>query len=741
MRILISGGFYSFGLTLAEKLLKEGHDVTLIDNLSDSGSTGISEKHIKFYNLSSSDTQCEKIFSAGRFELVIFIPKYNFTSIKSEKKVSADEDILQGCIVSGLVNMLDLSTRHNVKKFVLISSSEIYGNTGEKLLTEDEKPNPVTLKGMSSYVMEFYCFRWGEINNISILSLRISDFYGPGSVSDLSYTEQDLISKVLYKLLNNEEVKIKALENQLLDLLYIDDLVDGISQTVLNLKCIGVYNLSGGKAISINSIIEAISSFKLPIKFIIDPVLSEINIISAIDNTKILKNTEWKPKTELIDGLKQTFEYIKSRVAKRKKLKVKASKSLKKKSFKIVAYLENIVLFLLAAFVQWGNLFFRFRLPDLKIDYSIIYIIIMGILWGQTQAYIAMILSALLFIGMNLYSGVDIVTFIYSPENLIRLALYILVGIITGYSIERKNREIESKTLMIDNIQNKYSFLTNIYNETRIVKDELESRIIETEDSFSAIYKIIQEVDSLEIEKVFSGAISAIERIMKTSQVSIYTLSDEGKNNFMRLKARSLLLADKVPNSIKISDFLEISNAIKTKSIFINREFKPDIPVLIAPVIDDKKVIALISIHNTAFENLTLHYENLFQTVLSLIMDALKRAYYFEASLKDKRYLPQTRILTPYTFEKILNEIRNNKKELGMSYTLLKIQKDETPLESVSERAARTIRDNDYIGIDNSGIIYILLSNTKNNYANLVLERLKKVKINVELVSEDIEDE
>ena len=237
----------------------------------------------------------------------------------------------------------------------------------------------------------------------------------------------------------------------------------------------------------------------------------------------------------------------------------KLQPSRKKKPIKAIAYIENIILFLFVAFLQWGNLFFNIKMPDLKIDYSIIYIIIMGIMWGQTQAYIAMILSAGLYVGMSLFAGADIVTFVYTPENLIRIAAYILIGIVTGYSIERKNRELESRNLSIQNLQNKYTFLSDIYNETRIVKNELENQIIETEDSFSAIYKIIQEVDSLEIEKVFSGAISAIERIMRTNQVSIYTLSNDGSNNFMRLKARSLVLLDKVPNSIKISNLTNSS--------------------------------------------------------------------------------------------------------------------------------------------------------------------------------------
>ncbi|MCL4378199.1 MAG: hypothetical protein M1409_07465 [Actinobacteria bacterium] len=407
----------------------------------------------------------------------------------------------------------------------------------------------------------------------------------------------------------------------------------------------------------------------------------------------------------------------------------------------VIAYSENIILFLIFAFLQWGNLFFNIKLPALMIDYSIVYIVIMGILWGQTQAYISMILSSALYIGMNLFSGTDLITFFYTPGNLLRLAVYVLAGIVTGYSIERKNRELESKELSFQSLKNKYMFLADIYNETRIVKNELESQIIDAEDSFSAIYKIIQEVDSLEIEKVFSGAISAIERIMKTNQVSIYTLNNDGTSKFMRLKARSLLLKEKVPNSIIVSEFNAVREVINTKSLFINRKFEPGIPIMIAPVLDDKNVIAVISIHSTEFENLTVYYKNLFQTVTELITNAIKRAYFFEASLKDKRYVANTRILTPYTFDKILSEIKNNKAELGMSYTLLKVKNPDKPYKEISDRIVTAIRDNDYIGLSNDENIYILLSNTQNNYSGILIDRLRNKGIESSLILEEMEDE
>jgi UDP-glucuronate decarboxylase len=744
LKVLISGGYNLIGSTLAARFVKEGHDVTVIDNLSHDKHGKTAEENYKFYNISSSSSECEKIFGAGRFEIVIHIPEYESISIASQKLL-ASEDILSSCNVSGLVNMLDLSTKNKVKKFVLLSSSEIYGDTGENPAREETMPNPVSLKGMSSYVMEYYCSRWGELNNLSILSLRVSSVYGPRQqIPDNLNKSQDVISVFLDRIIKGDEIIVSGYGTQTRDFIYIDDLADGVYKASVNKNCLGIFNLSSRTERTINSVVENLSTLKKPKRIIYQQGNKERIQRSWLDNSKISNTIDWKPKVKFEEGIKITYKWKQLQKEDKKGQKYAQSKAVvkqKKRPVKVIAYIENIILFLIVAFLQWGSFFFNIKMLDLKIDYSIIYIIIMGIMWGQTQAYIAMLLSAGLYVGMNLFAGADIVTFVYTSENLIRIAAYVIVGIVTGYSIERKNRELESRDLSIQNLQNKYMFLSGIYNETRIVKNELENQIIETEDSFSAIYKIIQEVESLEIEKVFSGAISAIEKIMRTNQVSIYTLSNDGSNNFMRLKARSLVLKDKVPNSLKISDFEELKQVIQTKNTYINRNFVPKIPIMMSPVLEDKNVIAVISVHSTAFENLTLYYENLFQTVVGLITNALKRAYFFEASLKDKRYIPNTRILTPFTFEKILKEIQNNKTELGMSYTLLQVERNGSSLEEISEKVVRVIRDNDYIGISNEDSVYVLLSNTKNDYATLVIERLKKAEVNASVVLESPDDE
>ncbi|HAJ95836.1 MAG TPA: hypothetical protein DCP02_06345 [Actinobacteria bacterium] len=185
----------------------------------------------------------------------------------------------------------------------------------------------------------------------------------------------------------------------------------------------------------------------------------------------------------------------------------------------------------------------------------------------------------------------------------------------------------------------------------------------------------------------------------------------------------------------------EFKEVISSRSLVVNHKLKPGIPFIMAPIIDNKDVIAIVSLHEVPFENITMHYENLFQTVVSLISNALKRAYFFEASLKDKRYISDTRILNPDTFEKILDEVRKKEEDLGMSYSLLRVSSTcQKSLQELSIIITESVRDNDYIGISNKKRVYVLLSNTQHNHAQIVIDRLSNRNIESSIITKEIND-
>ncbi len=731
MKILISGGYGFLGSHIAEKFFREGSQVYIVDNLSTGDKGNVKIKH-KSYGLNAADKDCREIFSSNRFEIVIHISaQMDLKNTGRHGTLHSESDF------SGLSNLLNLSEKHGVKKLIIISCWSIYGNAGGSSglpFKEEDKPNPNTAIGINSFVKEYYCSKWSGIFNLKTLALRVCSIYGP---RENIGSDPGVIPSFINNIIKKKGIVIDGPGTQTRDFLFVEDFAEGVYLASINKDCTGVLNLSGNKECSISGLAATLSGlYKIKkIRYRDDYTVSLAR--ARLDNSKIKKITGWKPAHSLKKGLKKTYKWYYSK-AFPKKTKINPLRLLLDKIKKVprsaVAYLENVLLFIVIAFIQYNHLFLGQRAFAVGLDYSLVYIVIMGILWGQTQAYIAMFLSSAMFIGATIASGTDIITFAYTPENLLHLAAYLLIGIITGYAIEKRNRALESRDYDLKTLGKKYDFLNDVYGETKIVKDELQNQIIETEDSFGTIYNIVQEVDSLEIEKIFAAAIDAIERIMKTEQVSIYTIGSNRDNSYLRLKTRSSKLKDVIPNSMKTSDLKEVEEVIRTKSIYINHDLIPDVPMMMAPVLEERKVIAIVSLHNISFMNLTVHYENLFQTVIGLISNALRRAYMFEASLKDKRYIENTRILNSKTFEEILGEVRNNETELGMSYSLLKIESTKIPYRQLSDKLCTSIRDNDYIGESKKGLIYVLLSNTKSNFTDIIIDRLLKKGIKSSLV-------
>ena len=735
MNILITGGYGFLGPHIADRFKKDGHRIVIIDNGTRNSTLRPAVEH-KYYKIDTTSHDCSNIFGSFNFDIVIHLASGRSVSCPGDSS-SAEND----ADLSGLANMLSLSEKNGVRKFVIISCSSIYGNPGnlrELPFRETDGLEPVNPAGMNNYIREYYTNTWSRLFSLETLCIRASNIYGPGQ-----HRGEGVISSFMENTLSKKSLVINGYGTQTRDFIYIEDFVEALYWALHDGSGSGIVNISTNRSCSISDLAGLFSTL-FGVKKIEYRNNHRLSINhSRLDNTRI-KRTGWEPRYSLEEGLKKTFTwYREQHQADRKKTGPgkKIGRALKNFPRQPLAYIENIIAFLIVAFIQYNHLFLDLYTPELALDYSLIYIAIMGILWGQRQAYLAMILSSALFIGSALYSGTDIVSFIYTPGNLLRIAAYVLIGVITGYTIEKRNRDLEAKDYALNSLTKKYDLLNDVYNETRVVKEELQNQIIETEDSFGVIYGIVQEVDSLEIEKVFAASIDAIERIMKTDSVSIYTVKNSGHARFMRLKTRSNSLRDIIPNSIDLEKSPEFKEVITSRSLIVNRELKEGIPIIMAPVMDGANVIALVSLHRIPFESLTMHYENLFQTVISLISNALKRAYFFEASLRDKRYINNTRILNPHTFDKILDEVREKESELGMSYSLLKISSGQNdPLNILSDAIVNCIRDNDYIGLSRKNKMYILLSNTAHDHARIVVDRLKRHGISSNVIQKGQDD-
>lgn len=112
MRVLVTGGYGFIGSHVVERFAKEGYEVFIIDNMSSGKLENVNCKH-KFYKFDVEDKRCEFVFKNNNFDIVVHLAaQINVITSLKDPFLDTKTNIL------GLVNMLELSTKYKVKKFI-----------------------------------------------------------------------------------------------------------------------------------------------------------------------------------------------------------------------------------------------------------------------------------------------------------------------------------------------------------------------------------------------------------------------------------------------------------------------------------------------------------------------------------------------------------------------------------------------------------------------------------------------
>lgn len=728
MRVLITGGYGFIGSFVAERLYKEGYEVFIIDNLSSGSEKNVDFKH-KSYLLNVEDRKCEEIFRSNKFDVAIHLA----AQVNVNKSI---EDTLTDVQVNvnGLVNMLQLSAKYKVKRFIFASSAAVYGLNEEIPLTEDSTCDPVTPYGIDKLTGELYCRKWHEMYNLETLCLRFSNVYGPrqGSIGD-----GGVVSSFLNKILGDQELVVFGDGKQTRDFIYVGDVADAIYRAIHSSFC-GILNLSTNTEHSIKYLIEILKGMHQQVKEVIytQPRPGDI-IRSRLDNVKIKRILDWVPMYSLEEGIERTFHWYVDNHQRKQPQDISATKKLLSLPVfvdikKVLPFVENICAFGLTALLSFTVKEYGIDM----IDFKLVYILLLGTMYGTRQSIIAVLLSTVLYVQETLNYGYDLISLLYDPGSLARVVVYLFVGTVVGYTIDKKNREIDSRNLQWESLDERYHFLNQIYSDTRKVKEELQNQIVNSQDSFGKIYSITKELDGLEPNSIFNGAVKVLETIMKSKSVSIYTINEKNPY-YMRLKAKSNNKDLHIPSSVKIDENPYIKKMIQTKGLYINKELTLERPLFMAPVVNQDHTVAIISIHHLEFENFTLYKQNLFKVIVSLISSALSRAFHYLEVSHHERYIDGTMVLKTIYFQELLEGQLKARQHLGLEISILAIESSPWDRAELSHKLVATLRDSDYLGIDKSDMICILLSNTSEHETQVVVSRLKNIDINVRVLTDE----
>ncbi|TCO69840.1 NAD-dependent epimerase/dehydratase family protein [Marinisporobacter balticus] len=299
MKVLITGGYGFIGSHVTERFYKEGYEIYIIDNLSTGDKDHVKIKH-KFYELDVIDSKCQEVFSNVKFDVVIHLAAH-IDAVASVEKPSFDAT----ANILGLINMLELSSKYDVKKFILASSAAVYGSNEEIPLIEDTSLNPISPYGVSKLTGENYCKLWKNTYGLETVCLRFSNVYGPRqSVKG----EGGVVAVFMNNLFLEKELCIYGTGEQTRDFIYVEDVVDAIYKSC-DYSYSDVINVSVDTQYSLINLIDAIKNVHGDTDFRHEQLRKGDILHSRLSNKRAKKELNWTPLYTLNKGIFKTYKW------------------------------------------------------------------------------------------------------------------------------------------------------------------------------------------------------------------------------------------------------------------------------------------------------------------------------------------------------------------------------------------------------------------------------------------------
>ncbi len=304
-KILITGAAGFIGSNLANRLFKEGYEVSGIDNLS----YGLRENipsSVDFYKI---DIRNKKIYQLFKGVDIVFhlAAKNCINDCQLDPVETADIN------VTGTVNVFEAAKKAKVRKVVYAESSALYEGT-DVFPTPEAEIKPGSVYSVSKLSSMYFAKAYRTFYDLQFTALRYFCVYGP--VQDYRRTIPPVMSAFIIKLLKGERPIIYGTGNKKRDFIYIDDVNDFHMNCLNDLRTDNkTFNLGSGKNYSVLEIFELASGLLgKRIEPIFKPDLPGEAAVTLADITEA-KKLGWKPKTDIKTGLIKAIEYIKSEMA------------------------------------------------------------------------------------------------------------------------------------------------------------------------------------------------------------------------------------------------------------------------------------------------------------------------------------------------------------------------------------------------------------------------------------------
>ena len=304
---LITGGAGFIGSHIADRLIREGHAVRILDDLSSGSKDNLKQvwNKIEFVNGCISDM--DTAYQATK-DMDYVLHQAALRSVPKSVDCPMEFNKIN---IEGTLNLLIASRDNKVGKFAFASSSSVYGNTNKFPQKETERPQPVSPYAITKITGEYYCKSFSGIYDFNTVSIRYFNVFGPRQSLENQYAV--VIPKFISCILNNEQPPIHGDGKQSRDFTYVDNVVDGIL-TACNktIKKGEVYNIACGQE---HSLLDLVYEINKILHTDIQPRFLGLRPgdvpRTLADISKAEKQLHWKPIVDFHEGLEKTVTWFK----------------------------------------------------------------------------------------------------------------------------------------------------------------------------------------------------------------------------------------------------------------------------------------------------------------------------------------------------------------------------------------------------------------------------------------------
>ena len=313
MRVLLTGFAGFIGARVASLLLDEGHEVAGVDVLRSSSTSELQEWRVEslagrpgftFHRVDIRDIEALRFVFTGHGKAIQIAAVINLAALAGVRGSVENPGFYYEVNVLGTLNLLELCREFGVKKFILASTSSVYGAQIDGPVSEDaDSSRPLSPYAATKKAAETLLYSYHHLHGIDAVALRYFTVYGPGGRPDMS------VFRFVRAVAEGERITVYGDGTQQRDFTYVDDIARG-TVAALSAPSYQTINLGYGSPVVLKDVIclieEALGKparIEHKERHPADPLMTWADIGQARDVNG------WTPTVGIEEGIRRTVEW------------------------------------------------------------------------------------------------------------------------------------------------------------------------------------------------------------------------------------------------------------------------------------------------------------------------------------------------------------------------------------------------------------------------------------------------